>query len=187
MKQILALLAYTFCLLGIAQINPYVLPTSNFSSPKLEWNNSLEGCVGYTHLYKSMGTDTYGTKMPTELISFDVSLWGIYVSGAFWEKSTGYSVYGFDETITTFVFKGGPSWRLKWNKSKLTFTPYVGTAFYTVNDRSNNAIGQRQDYGLRKSHFLGGARIAYSFKEFEIGLNASNMECGIGVGANIDL
>lgn len=167
-------------LLSILSINVYAY------GPKLEWNNSLEGGFGFTHVYKAFGSDWYGTKMPTNLMNVHISVSGIYFSGGMWVKNTGHSVYGYDEQVSTFDFQLGPSWRIKWDETKLTFTPYVGWLFYTVDDSSNNAIGQRQDYGLKESRFVIGGRIGFAYKHFIISAFGSNQECGVTLGINFD-
>lgn len=155
---------------------------------KFKWNKSLEGSLGYSRMYKTFGDDSYGNTPPKDLLAIDCTFWGLYVGMDFWTKKTGHNVYGYDETISTWAVKLGPSFRL-WNEyknTKVVFTPHFGWAWYTVNDTSNNSIGQRQDYGLRESMFLFGGKITFAYKSFEIGAFGSNVDFGLTIGANID-
>lgn len=174
MKRILSILLFAFTLNALAQ------------KPHFEWNNSLEGGFGYSHVYQSLGSDSYGTYMPMNLMNVHLSVCGIYFQGAMWIKNTGHSVYGYDEQVSTFDFQLGPSWRLKWDNTKMTFTPFIGWLFYTVDDSSNNAIGQRQDYGLRHGAFEFGGRIGFAYKHFVISAFGSNKTCGASLGINLD-
>lgn len=164
-------------------------PSYTASKHHFGWNKSIQASLGYDHLYSTFASDWYGHESPTDLMQVDITMFGIYFSAGFWEKNTGYSVYGYDERISTFVFKLGPSLRYRFadDKMKLVFTPYFGWGKCTLDDRSNNAIGQRQDYGdIGKTIFMGGIKLGLVYKYVEFGINASNREVGVNLGVNID-
>lgn len=156
--------------------------------PVFGWNNAAEGSIGYWKIHSSFGGDSFGTSMPTDLVGLDVNLMGVYFGGGYMVKKTGYEVYGFDERVETFLFKVGPSWRFWWeyDECKLVMAPFLLWGICSVDDESNNTIGQRQDYGPKKNVFGAGLKLTFAYKNFEIGVSGSNRDWGVTVGINFD-
>lgn len=180
---------FVIALLSVSMFASALKPGYTASKHHFGWNKAIEASFGYDHLYSVFASDWYGHVNPTELMQVDITMFGIYFSGGFWEKDTGYSVYGFDERISTFVWKLGPSFRYRFadDKCKFVFTPYFSWGKCTLDDRSNNAIGQRQDYGdIGPTIFMGGLKLTFAYKYVEFGINASNREVGINFGVNLD-
>lgn len=186
MKKLLSLIFFLAFTISGSAIEPYQQTQKN----RFSWNKSIEASFGYDHLYSTFSHDSYGHMSPTELMQVDMSIFGIYFGVGYWAKDTGYKVYGFDERISTYIFKLGPSFRYRFsnNQGKIVFTPYFGWGNCTVGDSSNNAIGQRQDYGdVGPTIYMGGIKLSIAYKYLEFGINASNKEAGISFGVNLDM
>lgn len=150
------------------------------------WNTSLGISAGYSNMFQSFNSEYYGVNAPADLINMDFSFWGVYVGMDFMRKNTGHDVYGYNEQITTLGLKFGPSIRIGgYRKWRCVVNPFLGFIGYSVSDTSNNAIGARDDYGTKESHFLGGCKISAVYKYFIFGVHCSNKTWGISVGADL--
>lgn len=154
----------------------------------IKWNNAVSIGVGYTKLYKDFSSKYEGVSAPSDLVHFDFTLYGIYLGLDAMAKKTGYDVYGFDERVSTFALKLGPSFYLReGTKTRQTITPYAGVAFYTLSDTSENNIGARDSYGIKESKFIFGCKLAAIHDWYYIGFHFSNRECGLSVGVELEL
>lgn len=154
----------------------------------IKWNNAIGIGVGYTKLYKDFSNKYEGVSAPSDLVHFDFTLYGIYLGLDAMAKKTGYDVYGYDEKISTYALKLGPSFSLREGpKTRQTITPYVGVAFYTLSDTSENNIGARDSYGVKESKFVFGCKIATTYDWFYLGVHFSNRECGLSAGVEFEL
>ena len=154
----------------------------------IKWNNALGIGVGYTKLYKNFSTQYEGISPPSDLIHFDLMLYGIYAGIDCMVKDTGYEVYGYSEKLSTWTLKFGPSLKIgnsqKW---KYTITPYAGIAFYSLSDGSNNDIGARDEYGNKESQFIGGCKLSAIYDWYYFSLHGSNREIGFSIGVEFEL
>lgn len=154
----------------------------------ISWNKAIGIGVGYTKMYKGFDTQYDGVSAPQDLIHFDFTLYGVYVGMDVMTKNTGYDVYGYDEKLSTWVLKFGPSFRIgKRAKVRQTVTPYAGVAFYSLFDGSNNDIGARDEYGTKESKFVFGCKLAAICDWYYLGAHFSNRECGLSVGVEFEL
>lgn len=154
----------------------------------IKWNNAISIGVGYTKLYKEFSSQYEGVSAPSDLVHFDLMLYGIYAGIDCMVKDTGYDVYGYNEKLSTWVLKFGPSLKLgSGNKWKYTITPYAGVAFYSLFDGSNNDIGSHDEYGTKESKFIGGCRLSAIYDWYYLSGHFSNRECGLSVGVEFEL
>ena len=154
----------------------------------IKWNNAVGVGVGYTKLYKDFSEQYEGVSAPSDLIHFDLMLYGIYAGIDCMVKDTGYDVYGFSEKLSTWALKFGPSLKIGNSKKwRYTITPYVGVAFYSLSDGSNNDIGARDEYGSKESKFIGGCKLAAIYDWYYFSLHGSNREVGFSVGIEFEL
>lgn len=154
----------------------------------IKWNNALGIGIGYTKLYQDFSSQYEGISAPSDLIHFDLTIYGIYAGIDVMVKDTGYEVYGFNEKLSTWALKFGPSLRLgKGNKWRYTATPYAGVAFYSLFDGSNNDIGARDEYGSKESKFIGGCKLAAIYDWYYFSLHGSNREVGFSIGVEFEL
>ena len=154
----------------------------------VKWNNAISIGVGYTKLYKEFSKQYEGVSAPSDLVHFDFTLYGIYLGLDAMAKKTGYDVYGYDEKISTYALKLGPSFSLREGpKTRQTITPYAGIAFYTLSDTSENDIGARDSYGVKESKFVFGCKLATTYDWFYLGVHFSNRECGLSAGVEFEL
>lgn len=153
----------------------------------IKWNyTSIGVTAGYSNMFNSFEKEYFGHTAPTDLMYFDVNIFGIYIGMQFATKNTGYDVYGYDEKIETLGIQAGPSLRIgSENKWRCIFNPFLGYMEYGVNDTSNNDIGSRDEYGSKEKCFVAGAKVAIAYKWFTLGVHCSNVH--VGVSAGIDL
>lgn len=179
MKRIL-LLSALICITSIVSV-------TNAQS-FIRWNKAIGIGVGYTKLYKDFSNQYEGISAPSDLIHFDFTLYGIYAGMDVMVKDTGYEVYGYNEKLSTWALKFGPSFRFgKTIKWRYTATPYAGVAFYSLFDGSKNNIGARDEYGTKESKFIGGCKLAAIYDWYYLSLHLSNRECGVSVGIEFEL
>ena len=154
----------------------------------IRWNNALGIGVGYTKLYKDFATQYEGVSAPSDLVHFDLMLYGIYAGIDCMVKDTGYDVYGFSEKLSTWALKFGPSLKVgNGKKWRCTITPYAGVAFYSLSDGSNNDIGARDEYGSKESKFIGGCKLSTIYDWYYFSLHGSNREVGFSIGIEFEL
>ena len=177
MKKIALFIILVFSILSVSNAQSFI-----------KWNNAVGIGIGYTKLHKSFTSQYEGISAPSNLINFDFTFYGIYMGLDAMAKKTGYDVYGFDEKVSTFTLKFGPSLRFgnskKWG---YTLTPYAGAAFYTLSDTSNNGIGARDDYGTKESKFIGGCKLAVIYDWYYFSLHGSNRDIGFSIGIEFEL
>ena len=150
------------------------------------WNSSLGISAGYSRMFQPFRSDYYGINAPTDLINMDLSIWGVYLGMDFMCKNTGYEVFGYNEQITTLGIKLGPSVRIgRYRKWRCVINPFLGFLGYSISDTSNNAIGARDDYGTKESHFIGGCKISAVYNYFIFGVHCSNREWGLSIGVDL--
>lgn len=154
----------------------------------IRWNKAIGIGVGYSKLYNDFSTQYEGISAPSDLIHFDLTLYGIYAGMDVMVKDTGYDVYGYSEKLSTWALKFGPSLKLgKGNKWRYTITPYAGVTFYSLFDGSNNDIGARDEYGTKESKFIGGCKLAAIYDWYYFSLHGSNREVGFSIGIEFEL
>ena len=161
----------------------------SYSQSFIKWNKAIGIGAGYTKLHKDFSNQYEGVSAPSDLIHFDLTLYGCYIGIDAMAKDTGYDIYGYSEKLSTFALKFGPSFRLgkPSNKWRYTITPYAGVTFYSLSDGSNNDIGARDEYGTKESKFIGGCKLAAIYDWYYFSAHLSNRECGISVGIEFEL
>lgn len=154
----------------------------------INWNKATGIGLGYSKLYKDFSTQYEGISAPSDLIHFDLMLYGFYAGIDVMVKDTGYDVYGYNEKLSTWALKFGPSFRIgNFNKWRYTVTPYAGVAFYSLFDGSNNDIGSRDEYGTKESKFIGGCKLSAIYDWYYFSLHGSNREVGFSIGIEFEL
>lgn len=155
--------------------------------------------VGYSYMYNNFS----GLKdcSPRHLFELDTHLYYIYIGCNFGSKDTGLMDYYWKKQIQDFCMKFGTSFVLYFNSSsRMRFTPYVGFMNCRLKDVSRYSdyyydyyygdyisVRDEIDYGRLKSKFIGGGKITYDYKGFEIGCHIDNMSVGFNVGYNVGL
>ena len=179
MKRIGLLLALVFIVSIASTIN---------GQSFVRWNKSVGIGVGYTNMFQEFTSQYEDISAPQDLVHFDFTIYGVYVGFDTMVKDTGYEVYGYNEKLATWIFKVDPSFRIGRTKNwRYTLTPYIGAAFYTLSDSSNNDIGARDEYGTKETKFLGGYRVTAAYDWYYIGFHFSTRELGVTLGVDFTL
>lgn len=179
-KTIVLLVLISVAIVTMAQKDSLIV------NKKFGWNNDIGIGLGYSYIHSPLSGDKFVDQAPCSLISADLWLWGLYAGFDGGRHKTGYDVYGYDELVTTFLFKVGPLFRYELGGGKMLLNPYVGGLFVSVKDNSNNEIGARTKYGTHESCFVIGARVGFQIKHFVFGIHGSNKEIGGSVGFAIE-
>lgn len=151
--------------------------------PFIQYHFASAAGLGFSCMHTPFATQYYGHSPSIGMVSCEIDLLGIYLGFGGNSKKTGYNVYGFDEYMSTAMFKIGANLKLGLKtRNEFVIVPYLGFVQYAVYDTSENSIGARDEYGSKEGHALVGAALKMKAKDFFISLHCSTIELGLTVG-----
>ena len=160
---------------------------SNAQNMTFGWNTCIGGGLGYTYVYND-NLNMYG-KIPQHMITLDCNIFGVYFAYSygsdkiFSEYDHKYNEY-HSEYVVLHTYKFGPSVKLGNYKFKAVVTPYVG--FMNINNKykHDDYWYDYTDEFNRETLFMYGGKLSLIINYVEIGVHASNYDCGITLGFN---